>query len=384
MNRVAICQPTVILGGRLRVILGIVEVLNEAGIVPDILAARIRFDPAQVVEWYGRPIRAHFRLLPGVPRLPVDTLTVLFNISLWWYGRSYALLINTGNSLLFLPRSQNVLTYMFFPRKARLITPDVSIHLPGKRLPLWSRHRLQRLILRPLYHLSKPDPKHTIVCMTRFTREALRAVYDLPSDLPVVYPPVEIDRFRASPHARPLSVITLGRFTPDKRQLEQIQIAERVPHIPFHIVGFAGNNPYYQNCRRYIEEHDVRNVHLRPDLPFAEMLPLLQSARYFLHTTINEPFGITTVQAIAAGCLPVVHDSGGQREIVIEAALRYRSFQEVPAVLSELERMGESERCSLVRRLQEHVVANFDEKIFAKRMRAILLRYLEEEQCLRD
>jgi len=375
-SHIAIVQPAIILGGRLRVILGIVEILNNIGIVPDILTMRLRFDPTQVINKYGRPIQASFRLLPNIPKLPEDMLTVLFNVSLRLYGRPYELLINTGNSLLFLPGEQRVLTYMFFPLKARLASLDASIHLPGKRYPLWSWRRLKRLILRLLYHFSKPNPAHSIVCMTKFTCDTLRTVYNLHANLPVVYPPVDISRFRAGSYERSLSIVSVGRFTPDKRQLEQIRLAEQMPHIPFHIIGFANNNQYYQMCRRYVEEFNVENVSLHPDVPFTDMFSLLQSARYFLHTTINEPFGITVVQAIAAGCLPIVHDSGGQREIVIEPALRYRSLSEVPGIIERLEKIGEIERQLLVKKLQEHIMVNFDETVFFKRMRAILSPYL--------
>jgi len=380
--QIAICQPSIILGGRLRVILGIVEIFNDIGIVPDILTMRLGFDPSQVINKYVRPIRARFRLLPSIPKLSVYTLTVLFNAVIRIYGRSYDLLINSGNSLLFLPGRQRVITYMHFPHKRRIVDVSLSIHRPEADLDQWSRQGIERAILRFIYRFSESKPSHLIVCNSKFTRSALQAVYDLPANPMVVYPPVEVDRFRTVPRSRPLSIITVGRFTPDKRQLEQIRLAERMPHIPFHIVGFANNNPYYQKCRHYVEEHGIGNVHLYPDLPFKSMFSLLQSARYFLHTTINEPFGITTVQAIAAGCLPLVHDSGGQREIVIEPTLRYRSLSEVPTILEKLEEMSEADRLSLVARLQEYITANFDEKVFAERMRAILLKYLREKIVL--
>ena len=38
----------------------------------------------------------------------------------------------------------------------------------------------------------------------------------------------------------------------------------------------------------------------------------------YVHCAENEHFGITIVEAMAAGCVPIVHDSGGPREIVID------------------------------------------------------------------
>jgi len=38
----------------------------------------------------------------------------------------------------------------------------------------------------------------------------------------------------------------------------------------------------------------------------------------------NEHFGMTTGEAIDSGAIPFVHDSGGQREIVVDERLRLR------------------------------------------------------------
>ena len=61
--RVAICQPYVIFGGRLQVILHMVEVLNDLGIVPDIVTLRLRFEPERIEAHYGRTYQMRFRQL---------------------------------------------------------------------------------------------------------------------------------------------------------------------------------------------------------------------------------------------------------------------------------------------------------------------------------
>jgi len=50
-------------------------------------------------------------------------------------------------------------------------------------------------------------------------------------------------------------------------------------------------------------------------------LPLKRTLRVSL-----EHFGITTVEAMAAGCVPLVYDSGGQAEIVSSGYNGYRLF----------------------------------------------------------
>ena len=50
-------------------------------------------------------------------------------------------------------------------------------------------------------------------------------------------------------------------------------------------------------------------------------------SKVYLHTYVNEAFGISIVEAIAAGCVLIVHNSGGPREFVTEH-LRYETTQE--------------------------------------------------------
>ncbi|MEW5987753.1 MAG: glycosyltransferase, partial [Chloroflexota bacterium] len=142
-----------------------------------------------------------------------------------------------------------------------------------------------------------------------------------------------------------------------------------IPDLAFHLVGFTGDGRYYQQCRRFAEENGLSNVTFHPDAPFEEMRALLQSSRYFLHTLVNEPFGLTAVQAVAAGCIPIVHDSGGQCETVPIPDLRYQALAEVPAMIEQLEA---ADRDGLRRRLQQHAAEHFDESVFKGKMSEVL------------
>ncbi len=376
---VAICQSRIILGGRLQVIVELIELLNRRGIVPDVLTAHLAIRPEQIPLHYGRSIQARFRRVP-LPRLPKvedDFNIVLFNIALRQAARGYDLWINSSNSLFGLPPSQDVLTYMFFPRRARLLADVEDIHHPERPLAPWSVVGLQRRVLRQLYRLSRPHPRHRIVCMTRFTRTALRDAYPtLSPDLPVVYPPVPLAQFGGERPLRRRALLSAGRFSPDKRQLEQLALAREMPDLDFHLVGFVGHAPYFEACQQFVQRHALHNVHLHPDAPFEKMVSLMQEARYFLHTTVNEPFGLTCVQAMAAGCIPLVHDSGGQRETVPEPTLRYTELSEVPALVQQLEEQGDEALTTLRHRLQQHI-RQFETSVFHERMGPLLAPLLE-------
>jgi glycosyltransferase involved in cell wall biosynthesis len=102
------------------------------------------------------------------------------------------------------------------------------------------------------------------------------------------------------------------------------------------------------------------------------MAQIMHQSRYFLHALIDEPFGITAVQAIAAGCMPIVHDSGGQREVVPYTSLRYGSMDEIPGLIEALEHTGDSSFDALLDELLLHIKSHFTEDIFHNRITQVL------------
>jgi len=212
--------------------------------------------------------------------------------------------------------------------------------------------------------------------MTRYTCQVLHEVYPQLPALPIIYPPVAIQRFWSDNEQRERAVVTAGRFAPSKGQLQQIELAAQMPDLDFHIIGFTlPDNPYFLAYNEKVEQLGLHNVYLHANAPFDTLLQLLQHSRYFLHTLINEPFGITAVQAMAAGCIPLVHDSGGQRETVPEPSLRYQSLEDVPLRIAELDTLAVSEINALRQRLQTHV-RQFSADRFQSRIQAQLAELL--------
>jgi glycosyltransferase involved in cell wall biosynthesis len=62
---------------------------------------------------------------------------------------------------------------------------------------------------------------------------------------------------------------------------------------------------------------------------------ILQHSKIYLHPQVPyESFGISVVEAMFAGCIPVVPDIGGLREIVPREQ-RYASLEEAAALVDE-------------------------------------------------
>ncbi len=381
-KRVAIIQNRIHKGGRLQVILALIKVLNDLGLRPDIVTLQSQISPDGIREGYNLDLDFRFRFLRPDPRVSYEWNLLFFNRLLHTIRQEYDLFINSSNSSLLLPRGPAIISYVHFPRSYRVLTRERSIHLSGPRgRRNWLEEELLRRACRPFYRLLPHyGLGERIIANSRFSKEAItRYTQSLPEEeIEVVYPPVSIDEFSGDGRKERGSVVSLGRFTEIKNQLEQIDIARVLPEFTFYLAGFVKRgSSYFERCRRKVEREGLGNVMLLPNCSFSDLRDLVRRGSYFLHSTRNEPFGITTVQAAAAGCLPVVHDSGGQREIVPDEHLRWNSRDEAVARLRRLEALDSG----ALRRLRLKFIREmkrFDRSVFEEKFRRIITETVEK------
>lgn len=124
----------------------------------------------------------------------------------------------------------------------------------------------------------------------------------------------------------------MGRFfgyLKDKKHELMIDVfsklmkTKKIDGWSLHLAGAAG-----EGDKPYLEELKVMarglDVIFHPNVPFNELTKLYGEALIYWHSagfgesdpTKMEHFGISTVEAMAAGAVPIVVNLGGQREIV--------------------------------------------------------------------
>jgi glycosyltransferase involved in cell wall biosynthesis len=149
----------------------------------------------------------------------------------------------------------------------------------------------------------------------------------------IVYPPVDI-ALASGPKQQ--LILSVGRFSTmahTKKQLEMMQTfralhAEGLQGWEYASVG--GLNTREENHAYFARVQDEGRgcgARVEANLQQSALRALFQRARIFWHATglnedtvaqpeLSEHFGIATVEAMAAGCVPVVIAKGGQPEIV--------------------------------------------------------------------
>ncbi|HEY3020180.1 MAG TPA: glycosyltransferase [Solirubrobacteraceae bacterium] len=214
----------------------------------------------------------------------------------------------------------------------------VYCHAPGRWLystERYVRRGAQRLLLAPvLAPLRAWDRRaaaraNLYIANAEGIRRRIRDIYGI--DAAVVHPPVDVDRFRARPPGERLLVVS--RLLPYKRVDLVVEAATRAG-LPLDVVG---TGPDLDRLRALAGA----NVSFHGRLDDAEITELMEGCRA-LCLPGEEDFGITPVEAMAAGKPVVAFAAGGALETVVDevTGLLFRE-QTADALLAAVRRLDD-------------------------------------------
>lgn len=166
----------------------------------------------------------------------------------------------------------------------------------------------------------------TIIANSEFVKEAVRKQWGR-DDAVVIYPPIDTSAFK--PLEKRNSIVTVGRFfeVPDGNNKNHELMIECFKQLPedfeFHIVGTIQNQSYYSRVRE--AARDCPRIYFHHDITLEELVQLYGEAKFYWHAagynakypSMAEHFGMSLVEAMAAGCVPITYNLGGALEIGI-------------------------------------------------------------------
>jgi alpha-1,2-mannosyltransferase len=166
---------------------------------------------------------------------------------------------------------------------------------------------------------------------SRFTAEAVKAEFGVEPH--ILYPPVSNDIMNHKEskldRQRDNTVITVGRISQEKNlQLIPYIARNTSKDVSFIIAGLLGSREVLESLLELVKKLKVSaKVKILPNVSRDRLREILLNSKVYLHPMVNEHFGISVVEAMCSGCIPIVHDSGGVREFV-PPNLRYGSIEE--------------------------------------------------------
>jgi glycosyltransferase involved in cell wall biosynthesis len=319
------------------------------------LAAR-RIEHRRVAAWW-RPV------LDAAP-IPLELLrSALLQRHARRLERTADLVVSANNEW---PLDGTGVHYVHYPSWARP-RPEADMRWYHRRGPL----ALYYAVSDRLAAFDVADVRRQVLLANSdWTADVIRRVHG--ADARTVYPPVAgpfVDRPWA---AREDVVLSIGRFSPEKRFERVIAIVEalrkRGHALALTIVGGGDGGAYGRRVRALAAGRPW--VAIRSGLTRSALLDLMSRCRYGVHGMVGEHFGMATAELVEAGCLTFVHRSGGQTEIVCSDDLSYADVGEAVARIGRAIEDDEHRQ-----RLLAHLAAlrgRFASAAFCARVQAIV------------
>ena len=74
---------------------------------------------------------------------------------------------------------------------------------------------------------------------------------------------------------------------------------------------------YYLNLKKMVGDYELEDyVTFETNVNLKRLFSIMKSAKVYFHPMVGEHFGMSVVEAMAAGLIPVVPNIGGQTEFV--------------------------------------------------------------------
>jgi glycosyltransferase involved in cell wall biosynthesis len=350
-------------GGGERLAVATIKAISSMGIGVELSTVE-KPDMALIHDAYGTSVSEDIK--------KIRTLNILQK-----YGpRNYTFTVNThGDMLPFYQKDftkKNAITYCHYPIARYLIDcgdPDYSAVLQNMcLLGMTSAVRNgYHDVVRSAY--VKMMLNSTVLTNSEFSRKAIFKTFGV--DSTILPPPVDVDIFRnacLASNVRNDSILVISRFHPSKKIENAIHLAKLLCQNEVGIcMNIVGNMPsdgigYFNYLNDLVRHYGLENfVRFEINVRFDRLLDLMRRSKVYVHPLPGEPFGISTVEAMSAGIIPVVPDIGGHTEFV-PARYQFHTYGEgVQAVAAALAAPA-SERIKLSHSTQKYSVTNYIEK----------------------
>jgi glycosyltransferase involved in cell wall biosynthesis len=167
-----------------------------------------------------------------------------------------------------------------------------------------------------------------------FVAGKIKQVYGANSE--ILYPPVPGSFPDVPWQERRSAAVAIGRMHPIKRWEMAVEIVEQARSRGLEIGLTLINQPDRIDYGRRIADLAAGRPWFRllTGITREQLAAEVAHHRYGIHTMEDEHFGIAVAEMVRAGCIPLVHDSGGPVEIVGgHGELRFRTAEEGAAAL---------------------------------------------------
>ncbi|GAB4846492.1 asparagine-linked glycosylation protein [Ancistrocladus abbreviatus] len=225
---------------------------------------------------------------------------------------------------------------------------------------------------------------HLAMVNSSWTEAHILKLWRIPERTKRVYPPCDTTGLQVLPLERSTKIpiiISVAQFRPEKAHAVQLQAFEKV--LGKLDVGMSKPKlQFVGSCRNKADEDRVKNLKVKAvelkvendvefhvNITYRDLVRLLGGATAGIHSMTDEHFGISVVEYMAAGAIPIAHNSAGPKmDIVLEedgqqTGFLARTEEEYADAILQVLRMSEEDRLKIAAAARKRAV-RFSEQRF--------------------
>ena len=351
-------------GGSERLAVAVIQALSEIGIDIDLTTFE-EPDVSKLESAYGKAATSAIK--------KIKNISIIDSIGKTEANKHYDLTINTHGDMLPYFSKNNSITYCHFPLAKYLIEsedPEYCRFLNGRILsttdhtnPSTKYYDVVSIAYANMLRSS------TVISNSKFTRRVISRAFGI--DSIVLSPPVDVALFRKAAflssysRSRKDSILVISRFHPTKKIENAIKLAKLLKQYKVGTeMKIVGNIPpkrdgYYLYLRHLVDRYNLEDyVTIEANVSFSRLLDLMRESKVYFHPLLGEPFGISTVEAMSSGLIPVVPNIGGHTEFV-PLKYQFRTFGEGVEAVSSALKASDSERMLISDSVKRYSIDSF-------------------------
>ncbi|HUD06347.1 MAG TPA: glycosyltransferase [Candidatus Saccharimonadales bacterium] len=307
LNVAIVCDWLTSIGGAERVVFALHQMFPTAPIYTS------QYNP-KAINWSSN---ADVRMSGFLQRLPVVLRKFLPAFRAWYFSHldlsSYDLVISSSGAEAKSVRTGPLtihVCYCHAPTHYYWMRYESYIKNPGFQKFDWLAKFGLRLLVKPMRRWDKKVAQRPdyMIANSSFTRSEIKKYYG--RDSVIIHPPIDIDRFSPKVEKKRFGFLVVGRQTPYKR-IDLAVLACTQLNLPLTVVGDGPENHALHN----LAGPTVKFVSGADDERVAEHM---QSAEALIFPTDREDFGITPVEALAAGTPVIAYGGGGVLDYLVD------------------------------------------------------------------
>ena len=175
-----------------------------------------------------------------------------------------------------------------------------------------------------------------IMVNSSWTKDHINNIWKCPQKTHLLYPPCDVERLIDLPllseveKNNEIRILSVSQFRPEKNHALMIEVMSKLKSLIDESIWKKVLLVLVGSCRNEDDESYVKklktiakklavedNVKFKINVSYSELISEMQKGTIGIHAMLNEHFGISVVDALAAGLIMVANASGGPKDDII-------------------------------------------------------------------